>query len=174
MRITVIALALLMTSCSKKETVGDTPANDSSFTKENKFDIGRSSKENGVVTADENKNAEAVSPNFRIVEGNKIIKTIKGDMIPLVVQDEFKNADQQFILKIKNLKPSKIVVKVIPSDPQMNIRINQIRLANGAYDGPFSRESTFDIKEEGDFWLMVGKSNMASEPATGKFSVELR
>ena len=55
----------------------------------------------------------------------------------------------------------------------MNIRFNQIKLANGDYDGPFGREISYDIKQKGEIWLIVSKSNMASGETKGKFEIEL-
>ena len=55
----------------------------------------------------------------------------------------------------------------------MNIRFNQIKLANGDYDGPFGREINYEIKEKGEVWLIIAKSNMASGDATGKFKIRI-
>ena len=56
----------------------------------------------------------------------------------------------------------------------MNIRFNQIKLADGEFDGPFGRDISYLIKKSGEIWLLISKSNMASEKATGKFTVSLK
>lgn len=134
------------------------------------------SVENGAVKVDETaeNGNEQISNTFRTIEGNKVIKTINGDMIPLSVKDEFTNEQQQFVIKIKNFKNKKISAIITPENPQMNIRLNQIKLANGDYDGPFGRDFTYDISQPGEIWLIIGKSNMASGIATGKFSVKIQ
>lgn len=111
---------------------------------------------------------------FRYVEGRTIIKIINGDMLPLSLEENFTNSDQQYIIKIKNFQGGEISGKVIPENPQMNIRFNQIKKADGGYDGPFGREISYSVESPGEIWLILGKSNMASGNATGPFVVELR
>lgn len=110
----------------------------------------------------------------RMVEGSKIIRMINGNQIPISVDDEFTNDDQQLIIKIKDFNRKNISGEIVPQNPKMNIRFNQIKLADGNYDGPFGRELIYETKEKGEVWLLIGKSNMASGKAKGKFSISIR
>ena len=94
-------------------------------------------------------------------------------MIPLTITDEFTPKVQKMVLKIKNFDRAKIVGTITPENPQMNIRFNQIKLTNGDYDGPFGREINYEIKEKGEIWLIIAKSNMASGAATGEFKIRI-
>ena len=176
MKTEILLSTFLMMACSKKEAVTEiTTGNDSAaVSDEVTVNVPADSPQNGVVSMDAVQNQPPVSGTFRAREGNKIIKTINGDMIPLSVRDEFVNDDQQYILKIKNFGRQTISGEITPEYPQMNIRFNQIRLPNGEYDGPFGREISYNIKDKGEIWLIIGRSNMASGASTGKFEIQIR
>ena len=166
---------LLILSCTKKEvTAENTMKNDSTIVSDatviNKMD----SAANGNVSIDEDNALKESFKKDRVVEANKIIHTIEAEMIPITISDEFTNSDQQMIVKIKNFTGNNIVGKINPVNPQMNIRFNQIKLANGDYDGPFERDLKYVIKEKGEIWLIISKSNMASGEGVGKFTLTLK
>lgn len=171
-----LLIPVLLFSCTKKEVVATTPANSDSTEAidKNVVEHSRDSVREGVLSIDSVQNLKEISQTFRAVDGNKIIKTLNGDMLPMKITDEFTKADQQLILKIKNFNAPKISGTIVPENPKMNIRFTQIKLANGDYDGPFGRDITYEIKEKGEIWLLVGKSNMASGETKGKFTVNLR
>lgn len=170
MRYAILAGVFLLFSCTKKEAVSET-AEHSDSPVVTVPDNNPDTLTEGVfpISEPETKPTDA----FRVVEGNKIIKTINGDMIPLKIHDEFTGDQQEYVLKIKNFNGNKISGKILPENPEMNIRFNQIKLANGDYDGPFGREISYDIKQKGEIWLIVSKSNMASGETKGKFEIEL-
>ncbi len=176
MKIYVLAFfASVITACSKKELKEehDTGTDSSTFN-------GKSAAQqnvpvpDGVVSIQEIADSTVIPQTFRVIEGNKIIRTINGDMIPLTIEDEFINPNQQLTVKVKNFTASKISATVIPSIPEMNIRINQLRLPDGQWDGPFGREFSYEIEKPGEIWLVVGKSNMASGQPLGKFKLHLQ
>ena len=118
--------------------------------------------------------AAKANSESKVLEGNKIIQTIDASKIPISINEEFTNDDQQLIIKIENFKGSKITGNIVPQNEMMNIRFNQIKLADGEFDGPFGRDISYVIKKSGEIWLLISKSNMASEKATGKFTVSLK
>ncbi|QOW10847.1 hypothetical protein Q73A0000_11010 [Kaistella flava (ex Peng et al. 2021)] len=171
----LVILPLLLMSCTKKEAVSENTAkHDSVILSDDNIDNKMDSAANGNVSIDENNALKESFKTSRIIEGNKIIKTIQADMIPLTIADEFTKPDQQMVLKIENFTGKKIDGKITPENPQMNIRFNQIKLAKGDYDGPFGRDINYDIKENGEIWLLIGKSNMASGDTKGKFTINLK
>ena len=167
---------LLLMSCTKKDPVTKTTENQDSLKASDHIVVENSveSLEQGVINLRENPTLKEVSKTFRVIEGNKIIKTLNGDMIPLKITEEFNGNQSELILKIKNFTGKKITGQIIPTNSQMNIRFNQIKLPNGTLNGPFSRDLVYDIKESGEVWLMIGKSNMASGEITGKFTLMLK
>ena len=118
--------------------------------------------------------AAKANSESKVLEGKKIIQTIDASKIPISINEEFTNDDQQLIIKIENFKGSKITGNIVPENEMMNIRFNQIKLADGAFDGPFGRDISYVIKKSGEIWLLISKSKMASEKATGKFTVSLK
>jgi len=171
-----LLIPVLLLSCNKKEAVTETSMNqDSTIVVEQPvLENSQDSAERGLVTLPEAQTPKEMAKAFRVTEGNKIIRTINADMIPLKVTDEFTTNDQQYILKIKNFSGDKISGQITPENPDLNIRFNQIRTADGQFDGPFSREMTYDVKENGEIWLLISKSNMASGESKGKFTVNIQ
>lgn len=172
----LVLIPLLIISCNKKEVVTSTSSNDDSTKEMDGTSIENSmdSTNNDVVSIDSSKmNSQNNSETFRAIEGDKIIKTINGDMLPINFEDELTADHGQMIIKIKNFKGNRISGTVTSLIPGMNIRFNQIRMADGEYDGPFGAQINYDIKDKGEIWLIIGKNLMASSETTGKFRVSL-
>ncbi len=171
----IFFIPLFLIACNKKEAVSATNIDDNSniAITETIAPSEIDSSAEGLVKLETTK-PKTTSKAFRVIEGNKIIKTINADMIPLTVFDEFTEDDQEYILKIKNFYANKIEAKITATNSNMNIRFNQIKLADDTYDGPFGKEITYDISKPGEIWLIIGKSLMASGQVQGKFSVDLK
>src|SRR5690606_36540655 len=116
----------------------------------------------------------SVSEDSRSVENGQITTTIDAEMLPLTLSEEFTDKQQAYMIKIENFSGESISGEIVPENPQMNIRFNQIRLPDGTLDGPFSRKISYKTPDKGEIWLIVGKSNMASGVSTGKFTVKIR
>lgn len=174
MRSLVFILALITVSCTKKESLesNNQVISDSTPTILSNDSSPATNPHAGVVPVDSTKSSNY--KGFRTVEEGKIIKTINGDMMPLTLTDEFTEDNQQYILKIKNFTNQNISGTITPENPGMNIRFIQVRLPNGKYDGPFGREMIYKSRENGEIWLLIGKSNMASGESTGRFSVSIK
>ncbi|WHF50474.1 hypothetical protein QGN23_08485 [Chryseobacterium gotjawalense] len=168
-------LPLIIMSCQKKEVVSENTVNKDSVilseqkTIHNKMD----SAANGIVSIDENNALKESFKTERTVDGNKIIQTINADQLPILLSDEFTTEDEEMVVKIRDFNRSQLAGKITPENSDMNIRFNQIKLANGDYDGPFGRDIKYDIKGKGEIWLIIGKSNMVSGEAKGKFTLNL-
>lgn len=169
----LLLIPLILMNCNKKEEKMTATTKNDSLSNGNLNPLD--SSKNGVVSVHDAEKEPAVSTDtFRVIEGEKIIKTINGDMLPMEISDEFTKEHQQMIIKIKNFNSSKITGKVTSTNPQLNIRFNQIRLANGEFDGPFGADLNYDIKDKGEIWLIICKNLMASGETTGKFTVSLK
>lgn len=161
---------LLLMSCQKNESITETSTGqDSALMAGNEMD----SPTNGMVVLDQEK-PKSVTKAFRVIDGDSIIKTINADMIPLTISDEFTTDQQKYILKIKNFSEKKINATINPGTADMNVRFNQIKYADGTFDGPFGLEITQDLNKPGEIWLIVGKNLMASGKPTGKFTISLK
>lgn len=171
----LLILPLLIISCQKKEVISENGIKSDSviLSDQTVIDNKIDSAANGIVAIDDLNATKATFKTFRIVDGDSIVKTINADMIPLTITDEFTPKVQKMVLKIKKFDKSKIVGTITPENPQMNIRFNQIKLTDGDYDGPFGHELNYEIKEKGEIWLIIARSNMASGDATGKFKIRI-
>ncbi len=110
---------------------------------------------------------------MREVKDGQIIRTVDGERLPITLGEEFTGENQELVLKITDFGNSQIKARISTKEKDFNIRFNQIKLPNGDYDGPFSRDLTYDIKEKGEVWLIIGKSNMASGNTKGNFNVSI-
>lgn len=164
-----LLIILVLTACHQKESVVPAAASkDSIGIHDANVDTTK------TVSIPDATIARHSSDSSRAISGDKIVRTIGADVLPINIQDEFTNDDQQLIIKIKNFSAKSIAGKINPENPEMNIRFNQIKLPNGDYDGPFGRDVSYDINGKGELWLIIGKSNMASADPKGKFSVKLQ
>jgi len=110
---------------------------------------------------------------MRDVKEGKITRTVDAEQLPVTLGEEFTEDGQECTLKITGFSKPNIKAKISTNQKDFNIRFNQIRLPNGDYDGPFGREITYDVKEKGEVWLIIGKSNMASGNTKGSFTVSI-
>ncbi|WP_312195922.1 hypothetical protein [Epilithonimonas vandammei] len=106
-------------------------------------------------------------------ESNQNIVTVDASKMPIRLNLEITNPNDQIILRLENLNQTKIK-GYLKTEKPMNIRFNQIRMPDNTFDGPFSQTIEYDTKQKGEYWLILSKSNMASgEAPTGKFFIKI-
>lgn len=104
---------------------------------------------------------------------DQIIVITDAQQLPFKLKEEFTKDNQRLVLKIKNYSKPVIKASIDTKEKDFNIRFNQIKLPNGDYDGPFSRNIFYEIKEKGEVWLIIGKNLMASGKSKGNFTVNV-
>lgn len=171
----MVLLPLLICSCTKKDTHSKMITKDSTeIPDQRSVEYPADSSKGVVLSSNDEPDKNEMAKTFRIIDGDRIIKTINANMIPLTISDEFTTDQQKLILKIKNFKGKKIVGKISAKNTDMNLRFNQIKFADGSFDGPFGRNISVEIPKPGEIWLIIGKNLMADGKLTGKFSVTLQ
>lgn len=105
-------------------------------------------------------------------ESNQNIVTVDASKMPIRLNLEIKNPDDQLILELENLDQAKIK-GYIKTEKPMNLRFNQIRMPDNTFDGPFGPTIDYDTKQKGEYWLILAKSNMADGTPVGKFFVKI-
>ena len=105
-------------------------------------------------------------------ESNQNIVTVDASKMPIRLNLEIKNPDDQLILKLENLNQPKIK-GYLKTEKPMNLRFNQIRMPDNSFDGPFGPTIEYDTKQKGEYWLILAKSNMAEGTPVGKFFVKI-
>lgn len=105
-------------------------------------------------------------------EANQLILDVDGTSLPIRLVEEIKNPEQQIIVRLLNYDKSNLKA-FIKSDKEMNIRINQIRMPDNTFDGPFSQTIDYKTPQKGEYWLVLSKNNMASGNPLGKFFLKV-
>ncbi|WP_379968744.1 hypothetical protein [Epilithonimonas sp. UC225_85] len=105
-------------------------------------------------------------------ESNQNIITVDASKMPIRLNLEIKNPDDQIVLKLENLSQPKIKGYLKTQTP-MNVRFNQIRMPDNTFDGPFGATIEYDTKQKGEYWLIFAKNNMADGDPVGKFFVKI-
>lgn len=178
MKKSLLLIPLIIISCKKDPAVSEVSQKDSAIVTEMpdstyKTDSVALKKKDSIIN-----NAPATKEVLRkgVMRSEKdgqIVRTADASQLPFTIGEEFKNNDQELILKLTNFEQSDIKAKISTKEADFNIRFNQIKLPNGDYDGPFGRELSYKIPEKGELWLIIGKSNMASGNTKGHFTVSI-
>lgn len=178
MKKSLLLIPLIIISCKKDPAVTDVSQKDSTIVTEMpdsayKADSIALVKKDSIIN-----NAPATKEVLRkgVMRSEKegqIVRTADASQLPFTLGEEFKNDDQELVLKLTHFGQSNIKAKISTKEKDFNIRFNQIRLPNGNYDGPFGREISYEIPEKGEVWLIIGKSNMASGNTKGHFTVSI-
>jgi len=105
-------------------------------------------------------------------ESNQNIITVDASKMPIRLNLEIKNPNDQIVLKLENLDQPKIKGYVKTETP-MNVRINQIRMPDNTFDGPFGPMIEYETKQKGEYWLIFSKNLMADGEPIGKFFVKI-
>ena len=84
-----------------------------------------------------------------------------------------KEADQTIYIKFEVDSYKKIEAHLSSPDSLANIRFSQIFLPNGEADGPFGRELSYDLTEDGIYMISVHENMMAGDPWSGIFDVSI-
>lgn len=173
----LIILLPLIVACNKQETVNEVNQNQDSTSLITESTEKASVDSAGIKDSIVN-NAPATKEVLRTgvmrdMVGKQIIRNADASQLPFSIGEEFTEDGQEFVLKLDNFSGKHLKAVLKPSDPDMNIRFNQIKLPDGSYDGPFEKEISIDVKEQGEVWLIIGRSNMASGDGKGHFSVKI-
>lgn len=105
-------------------------------------------------------------------EANQNIVTVDASKMPIRLNLEIKNPDDQIILKLENFGQPKLKAYLKTETP-MNIRFSQIRMPDNTFDGPFGPAIEYETKQKGEYWLIFAKNNMADGEPVGKFFVKI-
>lgn len=171
-----ILIPLITLSCNtKQETINSQFTTDADLAIPLSADVSNEKLPDSVINNSPGVQEVLREGIMREVNGNQIVRTVDAADFPATLGEEFINNDQELIIKIRNFKNKQLSMAVVPEFKEMNIRINQIKLADGKLDGPMGREIVgYPVHHPGEIWVTIAKSNMASGEASGNFSVKLQ
>ncbi len=97
------------------------------------------------------------------------------DMLPMEkLERTFSNENQEIHIKVQHAHVGdNLFVEIEHSEPNGNVQINKIIRPNGSTDGPFGRELTYNVKEEGDYTFIFKKNTRASGSIKGDVLITL-
>ncbi|UZT96913.1 hypothetical protein ODZ84_17060 [Chryseobacterium fluminis] len=178
MKKSLLLIPLIIISCKKDPVVADTsnkdslavtPQTDSTSIADS---VALKKKDSLINNAPATKEVLRKGV-MRNIKDDQIIRTADAEQLPFTLGEEFTKEGQVLVLKITNYNKPAIKAKISTKNKDFNIRINQIKMPNGEFDGPFSQEMTHEVKGKGEVWLMIGQNNMASGNTTGNFTVSV-
>ena len=175
----LLLIPLVIISCKKETQTSDTQNTADSLAsveqpvkKENNDSAALRMKDSIINNAPKTKEVLRTGV-MREVKDGQIVRTVDGEHLPITLGEEFTKDNQELVLKITDFTNPEINAKISTKEKDFNIRFNQIKLPNGDYDGPFGRDLTYTLKNKGEIWLVIGKSNMASGNTKGSFTVSI-
>jgi len=152
----MLFLSIVLFSCQQKENKNTSVnASDSIVTPNNTEEI----KEEIIA---ENKQT-----------GDTILMNSKNDKGLYTAEGVLDSTHTRVYVKFRNEDLGELKAKIVPTTGKGNIRFNQIIFPDNTSDGPFGMDLKIELKQKGNYVLVIGHSQMADSPYWGKFNVEL-
>lgn len=105
--------------------------------------------------------------------GDTIVMNFINDKGLLIAKGSLDSIHPRIYVKFKNEASGELKAKIIPATGAGNIRFNQIIFPDKTSDGPYGMDLQADLKQKGNYILVIGHSQMADNPYFGKFEVQL-
>ncbi|OXA75688.1 hypothetical protein SAMN05444397_11535 [Flavobacterium aquidurense] len=151
----ILLLSIFFFSCQQKENKNTTVAvSDSVLSKKTNKDDKQTTAENKQIT-------DTIVMNFRNEKGL------------FEAEGSLDSIHSKVFIKFKNENLGELNAQIIPAEGKGNIRFNQILFPDKTSDGPFGMDLKIELKQKGDYILVIGHSLMADNPYFGKFKVQL-
>lgn len=130
---------------------------------------------------------QSVSEDTTLMEADTMIAkadtngvTATQDSIPLTlvrgaaVQKGMMEKGKHLVFSFNVPKPGKLQANVTPDEANGNVRIAQIFMPDNTADGPFGAEMSYDLKQTGEYRLVISENQMAGDPYNGPFTLTLK
>ena len=130
----------------------------------------------------ENKNAAVKVSEPILAKKNKEENKQIGDTIFMKYRNEkhlftaegsIDSIHSKIYVKFENEDLGELKANIIPTTGKGNIRFNQILFPDKTSDGPFGMDLKIQLDQKGNHILVIGHSQMADNPYSGKFKVQL-
>ncbi|MBP4140587.1 hypothetical protein J3S90_02095 [Flavobacterium sp. P4023] len=148
----ILLISLFFLSCQQKEN--KQTANKSLDVNHKEKKIEQQKEQNKQID-------DTIAMNFKNQEGFYI------------AEGSIDSIDSRVYLKFNNEIFKQLDAKIVPTTGKGNIRFNQIIFPDKTSDGPFGMDLKIDLKQKGNYIIVIGHSLMADNPFYGKFKVQL-
>ena len=105
--------------------------------------------------------------------GDTIFMNYRNEKYLFTAEGKIDSIHPRVYVKFINEDLGELTATIIPSTGKGNIRFNQIIFPDKTSDGPFGMDLKIQLKQKGNYILVIGHSLMADNPFLGKFKVEL-
>jgi hypothetical protein len=158
----ILLLSIFFFSCQQKENSKTSATSQDSLVQSSDSLLTNQNKAENKQVQEENKQiGDTIQMNFKNEKG-LFIAEASLDSIHSKVYIKFKNEDL-----------GELNGKIIPTTGKGNIRFNQIIFPDKSSDGPYGMDLKTDLKQKGNYIIVIGHSLMADNPYFGKFTVQL-
>lgn len=141
--------------------------------KENKNVVESSDTIQKVNYKEENKQITKTPEVENKQIGDTIFMNSKNDKDLFIAEGLIDSIHPRIYVKFKIEDLGKLRGYIVPTTGKGNIRFNQIIFPDKSSDGPFGTDLNIELKQKGNYVLVIGHSQMADNPYYGKFKVEL-
>ncbi len=100
------------------------------------------------------------------------IQFLPGDSA--VIRGKMQGVAKPVTVLIPVEKAKQLVVAILPEDSIANIRINQIFTPDGKADGPFGRELTHPVRQQGTYKIVLAENMMQGNEWKGHFKLKVK
>ncbi len=161
----IILSIVLLLSCNSNEQ-----KKESSTAQTNSTDAGLINNSNHI---DSLKNPSTIQSDVNIQLNNKIQIAFAADSNSITVKGYLDSIGSSVSCEIPVTTGKKIIAKIEPIKIPANIRFNQIIFPDASSDGPFGKELTYDLSQQGIYTIIIGSNLMAENAYTGDFLLHL-
>jgi len=126
---------------------------------------------NADTTIANNDTTTEVGTNTEVSNQDSIPLTLAGGTIK---QQGMMEKGKHVVFSFDVPKAGKLTASVKPGETNGNVRIAQIFMPDNTADGPFGMEMTYDLKQTGQYRLVVSENQMAGDPYNGPFTLTLK
>lgn len=148
----ILLISLFFLSCQQKEN---------KQTANKSLDVNHKGKKIEQQKEQNKQIYDTIAMNFKNQEGFYI------------AEGSIDSIDSRVYLKFNNEIFKQLDAKIVPTTGKGNIRFNQIIFPDKTSDGPFGMDLKIDLKQKGNYIIVIGHSLMADNPFYGKFKVQL-
>lgn len=148
----ILLISLFFLSCQQK---------DNKQTANKSLDVNHKGKKIEQQKEQNKQIDDTIAMNFKNQEGFYI------------AEGSIDSIDSRVYLKFNNEIFKQLDAKIVPTTGKGNIRFNQIIFPDKTSDGPFGMDLKIDLKQKGNYIIVIGHSLMADNPFYGKFKVQL-
>jgi len=161
----LIALLVLSSACNN---TGETKVNTDSITI-TKNDSAHNEKD--TISASTPK--ESVTNDSETNDSTIVVKFPKDSTWTTVV-GKMKGVNHPVSVYIDVKQGKRLTAVISAEDSTANVRINQMITPDGKADGPFGKDFTFTIHQQGTYKLLIGENLMQGDEWKGNFKLTIR